>query len=332
MKNELIPLIEKTMKMHYLDSVSIFCNKQKTMKSIGAALALSEFLNSISIPSNVIIENTEKLSLETFQPQDCKINPLHLISNTPLSEHFLAICVDCKRIYDIESTIYQESFVLMNIFGPLVAKGFGVLNFIQKDVSCSAEIIYKELKNYCIKANKKLPVQVANYLYLSLLTGTKQFSANIKKETFLIAKELLNEGADYHEATYAVSKKSVEVLKCQEVLLKEITIEEHIAYVVLDIETSSQFSTADFAATLEVFQNIGNIYVWVIFLERENRYDVILESNSTYKYNVGYVAKKNNGTGEITEAYANIEKTDISKLLGDVKLLIKSERGGHSHE
>lgn len=316
MKKNLVLDIQILLKMHNLNSVSIFGSRKNKNKSIAAAVALAIFLNEKGIKANVIVDDSMGLSFTH-----------DLIQRKPLTEHFLAISVDAKKTIDIESEVYHKAFVLLNIYGPIQSKGYGVLNFVKPEVSGAAEIIYSELLAYCEYENKEptteINHEVATYLYMSLLAGTRQFSNNIKKNTFMIAKELLNNGMDYQNASFLLSKKSPEVLKCQEIILKEMVQEETIAYAVISKADSQAFLKQNFVDALDGFRNIGNIAIWVLFIDIEKGYDVILQSDSSYQYDVSKVARKSGGDGNQTEATARIQKFDISKILTDVHTLIK---------
>jgi len=51
-------------------------------------------------------------------------------------------------------------------------------------------------------------------------------------------------------------------------------------------------------------------------------YTVLLQSDSSYKYDISKVARKNNGEGTETEAEAYIQKFDVEKVLDDIRLLL----------
>ena len=148
--DNMITGIKKAMTTHNFKNVVIFCNKELNAKTLGAAFGLSEFLKSIDIKTDVFVKNTNEL--KAGYPET--INQI----TTP---HFLAVCVDCKRITDIETDDYKKSTMLVNIYGPINVKSFGVLNYLSPSVSCSSEIIFKEINDYCKSETKEVPIHVA---------------------------------------------------------------------------------------------------------------------------------------------------------------------------
>lgn len=309
----LIHDIIEVMDMHNLDSVSIFGSKKNKNKSIASAVALALFLNKIDIKANVILEEDERLSFSHY-----------LISKKPLTPHFLAIAVDCKKTSDIETKFHNDSFFLMNVYGPLNAKGFGVLNYVLPNVCGAAEVIYEQLSYICEERNMDMGEDVATYLYMSLLAATKHFSTNIRANTFSVAKELLNRGMDYQNAFFLLSKKPPETLKCQEIILKSMVQENTLAYAVLSKAESIQYTKQNYMDAIEAFRNIGNISVWVVFLDYDTRgYDVLLQSDSSYRYNMQRITRKNKGQGSEIDGEAFIQKFDLEKILNDVRALIR---------
>jgi len=312
MDRTLIEDIKEIMKIHNLDSVSIFGNKKNKNKSIASAVALALFLNKLNIRTNVIVENEDGLSFSHY-----------LIQKGPLSEHFLAIAVDSKKPIDIENKIYNKSFILLNIYGPLNAKGFGIINYVKPNVCGAAEVIYEQLSLTCEQLNIDMGEDVATYLYMSLLAATKLFSTNIRTNTFMVAKELLNRGMNYQNAYFLLTKKPPEVLRCQEIILKKMVQEKTMAFAVLTREESCKYKKQDYIDAINAFRNIGNISAWAVFLDYEDKtYTVLLQSDSSYKYDISKVARKNKGEGTETEAEAYIQKFDVEKVLDDIRLLL----------
>lgn len=310
-KKNLINDIIENLKIHKLNTVSIFGCDSCITKSVSASLALAKFLKQIDIPCNVIVKNKEELTIED-----------DLIQDAPLSEHFMAISIDAKTVDAIENDSYKYSNLLLNVYGPAINKGYGVINYVQKEVNGAAEILYQEINTYCEQENIIFPADTATYLYLSILAGTKQFSFGVKKNTFLITRELLNKGTNYKDAYYMFVKKPEAVLKCQELILRSMKQADGIAYTIINEALAHPYKIIDFKNALDGFRNIGNIAVWVVFIQYKNQYHVLFQSDSTYRYNVAKPAKKNGGDGNPSDGYALIQSFDISKVLDDVKLMI----------
>lgn len=306
--------IKKALSTHHFSNVVIFCNKELNAKTLGAAFGLSEFLKSINIKSDVFIKNQADLK-PGYPDSISRVEP----------SNFLAICVDCKRITDIETDDYKKSTMLINIYGPINVKSFGVLNFLSSGVSCSSEIIFKEIDEYCKSVDMPVPVHVAQWLYVGLIGGTKRFSNNIKSNTMLVAKQMLDLKIDYKQANYMFEKKKSTVLKSQEVILNKMQREGKIAYAIINKEDiSPKLDLDDFKDAIYIFRHIEDIDVWCIFLQSSGKgYDVLLQGKESSEYKLKSVARKNNGDGENLTAIAHVMSFDINKVLADIGLAIK---------
>lgn len=306
--------IQKALLTHNFKSVVIFCNKELTAKTLGAAFGLSEFLKSINIKSDVFIKN--RAEVKEGYPE---------FISTITEPHFLAVCVDCKRITDIETDDYKKSTMLVNIYGPINVKSFGVLNYLAYGVSCSSEIIHKEIDEYCKERNTEYPVSVAQWLYVGLIGGTKRFSNNIKANTMLVAKQLLDFKIDYKQANYMFEKKKSTVLKSQEIILNKMQRDGRIAYAIINKEDiNPKLDLSDFKNAIYIFRHIDDIDVWCIFLQSEGKgYDVLLQGKESAEFKLKSVARKNNGDGDNLTAVAHIMSFDINKVISDINLAIK---------
>ncbi len=314
MKKNLITDIRSVLSIHELYAVSIFGSSKHINKSAAASVGLALFLNKEGIPTNVIFDKPENIPFSH-----------ELIQKKPLHQNFLSIFIDVKKVEDAESQEYKESFVLLNILAPCASKGYGIVNYVANDLSGGAEVIFKEIKEYCSHTNKEIDSEVATYLYMSLLAGTKQFSSSIKPKTFNTAKELLNCGANTEIANYLISKKGLDALKCQELILKNMVQDKQVAYAIISIPDSIKYSEHSYIQALDTFKNIGNIAIWALFLDRGDTYKVLLESESSYRYDVSRIARKSSGEGDVLEATAEVQKFDLNKVLSDINIFIKAK-------
>ena len=307
-KNNLIESIKTTMDMYNLDSVMIFINKKATTKSFGPAFALKEALLLEEIDTDVIVTKETKINMKEGYPE---------VILEPKTKHFLSICVDCKKESEIECDAYKNSLVLFDVFGPLVTKGFGVLNFKASAVSCTAEVLFNELSSYYKKTNQEFPKEVAQWLYIGMLGGTKRFGTNIKKNTLLTAKTLLDLGVDYKMANHFYEKKTTTSLRAQEIILNHTTEYPHClcAKIPYSSNWSEMLTEKNFADALEYFKNIDRIYVTCIMLERnDGTYKVFWRASDYYNCNVEYLARKAMGEGDEKFATAIIQAFDPDKV------------------
>ena len=298
---------------HKFESVAIYCDQNYEIKNVSAAFALKTFLNSININAEVIISRPERL------------NDFYEGTMRFAEGRFLAVCIGCKKLSNIDNADYNDSFVLFNVYGPTKTKGYGVLNYTDSEVSCSAEIIFQNIYTYCEKNNLTIPLETAQHLYTALVAGTKRYGSNIKKNTFIMAKILLDLGADYKQSNYLCEKKNPIVLKIQQSIFKGISINGRIGYATIHkADLPEEVQPKHFLETLSLFKKIDTIDVWILFVDKQfGYYDVFIQGKEINKFDVKNIAAKNNGTGDHTQAMCSIRTADIGKVLNETKLAIE---------
>ena len=308
MKGNLIYDIECFMKRHKFEKVCVFINNTYDIKSISTAFGLCEFLRSIGIDSDVIVKNPARMK--------------DFYSGTKKEEDrkFMAVAIGCKYQNDIESNEYFKTYVLFNVYGPLKTKGYGVLNYTDQDVSCTAEIVFNHINEYAKETGCEIPQKVAQHLYTALIAGTKRYGSNIKSNTFTVAQELVNHGANYKWANYLCEKKNPIVLEVQNILFKHLVRQDRIVYAIVpEKELTNDISLEDIADTLQTFKKVDKVEFWIVFIEKDDGYyNVIIQSKDINPYSAFAVAIKNNGIGTEKTARCCILKQDVNKLLNEV--------------
>lgn len=307
-------MIERTldvMKRYEFDKVRLFCNKKLNIKSLAPAFALRDFLRFINVDVEIIVENTKHIPEEftgVLTELDCK--------------RYLAISVDCQKETDIENDYYRESTTLLNVYSPMSTKGFGVLNFKRDDVSGTSEYLVGEFLNYCKENNLEIPESVIEWLYLGIIGATRRFGVNIKKNTMMVAKQLIDMGVDYAKVNYIYEKHDLRTVRVQEVILNNMVEKEHYLYAIIKLdEYEGKFNNYDFSKALNLFKNISGCYIAAAFVEQPDQtYKFLLRTNDYYKANVKLVARKNNGNGDDQLGVAVIQPFDIDKAIEDIKL------------
>lgn len=311
MSDNLIIRTLDVMERYDFKNIRIFCNKKLNTKSLAPAFALNEFFTFIGVNSKVVINKQDDLS-NIYE---------NSISNIDLNR-FLAITVDCKKEVEIENDDYRCSSTLINIVSPLHSKGYGVLNFKSDTVSGTSEYLVEEIFSYCKENGLSVPIEVAEWLYLGIIGTTRRFGANIKANTMLIAKQLIDYGIDYGKICFLYEKQNISTIRCQEMILRKMVEKPNYIYAIVPfVEYENKYSQKDFTRALSLFKNIDDCYMTALFVEQEDEtYKVLLASNEYYKADVKHVARKNNGDGEELYGEAIIQDFDINKVLGDIEL------------
>lgn len=311
MSDNLIVRTLDVMNRYDFKNIRIFCNKKLSTKSLAPAFALNEFFKYIGIDSKVVINKQDDLSnIYTDSIPNIDLN------------RFLAITVDCKKEIEIENEDYRYSSTLINIVSPLHSKGYGVLNFKSDTVSGTSEYLVDEIFDYCKENELIVPINVAEWLYLGIIGTTRRFGANIKSNTMLVAKQLIDYGIDYGKICFLYEKQNISTIRCQEMILRKMVEKPNYIYAIVSFgEYENKYTPKDFARALSLFKNIDDCYMTALFVEQEDEtYKVLLASNEYYKADVKHVARKNNGDGEDLYGEAIIQDFDINKVLGDIEL------------
>lgn len=304
------------MKFHEMDAVRIFPHRSLSIKTLGAAFALADFLKSIDINCEVVVEHYEDVKKGLPEVE-------HKIS----TKNFLAVAVDCRKQGDIENLLYQETYILLTVFGPCATKSFGVLDFVKKDVCGAAEIIYQDIMEYCKDNNMDMPLSTAQFLYLSIIGGTKRFGNNIRSNTFNVVQHLLSLGVDYRLANELSDYKNEKILKCQSLILKNLKKHDKVMTVLIPVEElTDDLRLTDFKDALDTFRCVKEVLVWVCLIENSDHYfHVFLQGKETNSFPVSRIAIKNNGTGEHADAECIIPISDFNKILHDTLILIPDQ-------
>lgn len=311
MSDNLIIRTLDVMERYDFKNIRIFCNKKLSTKSLAPAFALNEFLQHMGIDSKVVINRQDDLS-DIYTDS---------IPNIDLNR-FLAISIDCKKEIEIENNDYRNSSTLINIVSPLHSKGYGVLNFKSDLVSGTAEYLVDEIFSYCKENQMDVPMSVAEWLYLGIIGTTRRFGANIKQNTMLVAKQLIDYGIDYGKVCFLYEKQNISTIRCQEMILRKMIEKPNYIYAIVPLcEYENKYSQKDFTRALSLFKNINECYMTALFIEQDDEtYKVLLASNEYYKADVKHVARKNNGEGEDLYGEAIIQDFDVNKVLGDIDL------------
>lgn len=304
---------------HAFEKVSLFLHKDYEIKNVSAAFALSEFLNENSIPCEVIASKPEKLK-EIYKGTKRKA-----------TGKFLAVAIGCKEIGYIDPANYQDTFVLFQAYGPIKTKGYGVLNYTSNDVSCTAEIIFNQIYAFAKKNDLTISKNVAQHLYTALVAGTKRYGSNIKANTFVVAKVLLDLGADYKAANYFCEKKDPLVLQIQEMIFKTLVRKDRICYAFLKEKDLPEGTTMDILQdALSLFKKVDKIDVWILFSDRGyGYYNVVLQGKEINPFSLEIVARKNNGIGDKTTGQCSIRHNDVNKVLSEVEQLFEKNGFGY---
>ena len=302
------------MKRHKLEKVCVFVDLNYEIKNLCAAYALISFYRYLGFDAELILSKANRVK---SLPADMK--PKRFATGK-----FLAVTVGCKGLENIDTVNYNDTYVIFSIYGPIKSKGFAVLNFLEEDVSCTGEVVFHQIVDYINRFDnsKTIPQDTVQYLYTSLVAGTKRYGSNIKPSTFAMAKELLDHGANYKQANYYCEKKDPLTLSIQAAIFANLTrrAEKKVCYAIIKEEDlQDHIEIEDIQSALDLFKNTERIDVWIVFFQRVvGYYDVVLQGKEINNYSMRKIAIKNNGTGDKTTGNCLIRQNDFEKFMNDL--------------
>ncbi|MCR0315468.1 hypothetical protein MKA27_12935 [[Clostridium] innocuum] len=253
MKKNMIEQIIKTMELHELDSIAVFCSKKYTIQGLSAAIALTRYLNQLGLPTHILMSNDIVSTNELYVQK-------------PATKHFLAIAVDCKKTTSIDSLEYENSNIIAQVYAPITGKGFGVLNFIDSSFSCTAELIHRQLYEYCKKHQCSLPMDIDLLLYFSYGFTEKFYQSHRKTYQYPIR--------DIIKATHD-SSEIIKYLKMIDDLLDNMVLKEN--HIVINMNADWQASCE--RLFLECFNELTDMIPFVLCLEGNLNSEVLLFAN-----------------------------------------------------
>lgn len=249
----MIEQIIKTMELHELDSIAVFCSKKYSLQGLCAAIALVKYLRLLGLPSYIITNCDIGITNELFVQK-------------PTTKHFLAIAVDCKKTTSIDSQEYEDSNILAQVYAPMTGKGFGVLNFIDTTYSCTTELLHRQLHEYCKKHNSTLPIDIDLLLYLSY-EFTAQFYQNHRKIYQYPIEEIIKTAHDSPEMN--------KFLKAIDDILANMTLRED--YILINLNSNKQMAYDKLF--LEIFNELTDMIPFILCSNGIKNSEVLIFAN-----------------------------------------------------
>ena len=160
--------------------------------AIGSSLGMGELLRIIGKNFRISIEGGLP---EKYDFLGCTLNVLDPGSVDIEEEYTNALILDAATYDRIgrSKMMILEGAKIVNIDHHLSSDAFGFINYVDTTASSVAEILHCLAKHMRIEYSKEM----ANYLYLGLMTDTGRFRfSNTSPNTLLAASELVAQGAD----------------------------------------------------------------------------------------------------------------------------------------
>lgn len=289
-------------------------------QDVATCFALGKLLNEIhgDNKQNVFIAPKNRWRLTEEEKEMC---------NAEIEENnFLSVVVGTSDIAFAESPLSRHTFVVFNVDNKK-ERGTGVRNYINSAASCTAEIVAKDLMEYCKKEKTKVSPEVMNYLYEGIVFGTNGIRRSINPGTLQAMKWLVEHGANYVTAMEAFYTLPADVAACENIIFNNAEVDDNLPFAWIEINDSvkdgKKYDIKTYIHALDHFRNLENIEVWLLVMDKGYMNDAVFISKDSSDINVAKFAIKKNGTGTAHDANAKIVDFDMKKLIPDFREFVK---------
>lgn len=281
---------------------------------IGSVMALYNFLKPLNKNLTVCIDGAIPFNYRTFAEQGIIAEKY---DNEKFDLLFILDCSDEKRLGKFKDVL-KNSEKSICIDHHKTNESFADVNIIDSDMSSTGELLYDILKSSGIQLTK----QIAEYIYIAILTDTGRFSySSTSAATHKKAAELIELGVNVAEIDNCVyNSKPSNVVKAFIETLGSIELyfdnKFGIASVTKDILDRNNAETGDVDGVVEFIREIKEIEVSCVLKEyEENNTKVSLRSKNNI--DVSAVSVKFGGGGHAKAAGFEINDTveNTKKLL-----------------
>lgn len=232
----------------------------------------------------------------------------------------LLIVLDCgspERLGSLEKLL-KRSGTTVNIDHHRNNASYADINIIMQDVSSTAEMIYRFIR----EGSGKIDKNIAENLYTGIVTDTGRFQyTNTTAATLVSAAELIGYGADPSRVfRYVYENSTFERLKLAGLALSKAVLEPGIGFIYTAISKedfhSTMSSVEDTENLIDFLRAVSNVKVAAVFKETDAGWRVSLRSTGVV--DVGVIAENKNGGGHRLAAGYNA-RGDFPEALKDLR-------------
>lgn len=281
-------------------SVFIVTHSNPDGDAIGSVIAMGRYLLNKGIENSIWTPNVFPDYLKFLDP----LNKISIYDRNPLPKlpdldaSSVIICMDfnqLKRIDKLEKFVRDsKAFKILIDHHPEPESENFDLVFSEPDLSSTCECTYnlfKELSLYESSEKKFFDKQVAESLYVGLMTDTNNFVNSVKPRTFVTAASLIEMGVDkellQHKVFGVFSEERMRLLG--HVLLNKMVVlpDLEAAYIILTKEELEKFNfkDGDSEGFVNMPLNINNVNISALFTETSEHVRVSLRSVNDFSVN-----------------------------------------------
>lgn len=318
MRHEGVPIID--MLKHEEGSILVFSHENPDADTLGSALALYLFLKKKGKKVKVGCKDRVPHFLD-FLPHSDEIIEL------PTPEVFdTGIIVDASGFYRAGTEV--KAIRKVRIDHHIGGEFYGIYDYVDPSAPATAYIIYQILKVWDESA---IDSQIAECLYAGLATDTGFFKySNTSAETFQIAKELVEKGANPHWTYMMFSEReSLGKMRLISKVLDTLNLYEDgliagiIVYDSFFKETGTTYPDSE--GLVNFPRSIEGVEVAFALIEKPDEGVWKASLRSKEKVNVANVAQKLGGGGHKYASGCKIKARSTAEAIDILLSAIKEE-------
>ncbi|ADO45237.1 phosphoesterase RecJ domain protein [Hydrogenobacter thermophilus TK-6] len=318
MRHESVPLID--LLKEEKGSILVFSHENPDADTLGSALALYLFLKKKG--KNV------KVGCKDMVPHFLDFLPhWEEIIRLPTTEVFdVGIVVDASGFYRAGTEV--RAIRKVRIDHHIGGEFYGMYDYIDPSAPSTTAIIYQLLKLWDESA---IDTEIAQCLYAGLATDTGFFKySNTSAETFQMAKELVEKGADPHRTYIMFSEReSLGKMKLISKVLDTLTLYEDglVAGIVIYDRFFKETGTTypDSEGLVNFPRSIEGVEVAFALIEKPDEGVWKVSLRSKERVNVASVASRLGGGGHKYASGCKIRASSASEAINMVLFAIKEE-------
>ena len=291
--------------------------------SLGSLLMLNEYIISIEKQADIFVEGKIPYNYEMFIDKD--VIKFKYDENKHYDLLIVLDCGDVSRLGKFSKIINNTSKIIC-VDHHVTNTNFAHINIVDSNISSTGELLYKIFTS----TNKKLTKQMAEYIYISIITDTGKFTyANTSSNTYKIVGELVDLGINILEINNKLyNSKPIKVVKTFIQIISSIEFYYNnkfgIAKITQAMLSKNKVNMDDIDGIVEFIREINEIEISCI-LKEINSNEVKVSLRSKNDIDVSKIAQQYDGGGHKRAAgftlYKSLEKSK-DEIIGSFRTIL----------
>ena len=300
--------------------ILINCHRGPDPDSIGSSLALSNIVNKLGKTPVIICPSDIPSDLKFLKGAE-NINKVDY-SSFDFTDYDLFLVIDSASYSMVSGSndLRQPDIPIIVLDHHISNTGFGFINLIDASTTSTAELLCKIFEDWKIKIDS----DTAESLLTGIIGDTGSFQyQNVGKETFIIASNLIEYGANKDKIIYNVYRNvSLGEIKIWGKIIENMQIDEknHFVWSVITVNDCKNYVGSDSAkedAANLFFPIVKNTDFGIIMEEKDNGM-LSVSFRSRSDFDVSKIAGELGGGGHKAAAGARIESMEFNDAVEKV--------------